>query len=906
MAENPATMREVRYEVSRDFVPLLAEAGVSLLVSTYQAGKLVVVGTEQGKLSLSFHNFEQAMGVALAGDTLAIGTRYQVWLLDREAAMARQLKGNRQHDDCYLARRSHFTGQIHVHELAWGTARPVSTAHPTAVPRGTERPTELWIVNTLFSCLATLDERHSFVPRWRPKFISGLAAEDRCHLNGLAIHQGRPKYVTAMSQTDQPQSWRPTKATSGCVIDIESGETIASGLCMPHSPRLAGGRLWVLNSGLGDISYVEAESGRIVQVEQVPGYTRGLAFHGPLAFIGMSRIRETSTFGGIPIAERRETLRCGVAVVDMRQGKAVAYIEFKSGVEEIFAVEVIPHARCAFVSGPSPTDDDTDAVWIVPPPGPAGVLTGPALEQEHLPIATQRTTSNARTAEEWNEYGGQLMEAGQYDAAAAAYRRAIELKPTLGAAWANLAFVTADRGQTEAGRQLYAEASRHQPSPQLRIVQATVLPPIFRDLEHVAAARAKFSQEVAQLVADKVRMDPTRTTTPSYFFLAYQGYNDRELMAQLGQVAPSSWPEPKKRRRNGGRIRLGFLSQYLCDHTIGQLNVGIVEQIDKERFELVVLAAAAREDEITKRLRQAASRYIELPHDIPAALKLSSEQELEILHFPDIGMSPFTYGLAHSRLAPVQTTTWGHPVTSGLPTVDYFISCQTGEVAQADEHYSEQLVRLSRLNVCLARPRRHGARRSREHFQLPERAHVYACPQMLFKFHPAFDEALAGILKRDPDAIVVTLDAKYPEWKQLLSERWQRQMPDMAERIRFLPKMPRSDFLELLAVSDVMLDPFPFGGGHTSYEALSLGLPVVTLPGDLLRGRLAYAMYQQMGYTDLVAANTDDYVRLAVQLATDAAFHSSVRKAIEDSCDVLFEDRKIVRELEAFWESVSS
>ena len=135
---------------------------------------------------------------------------------------------------------------------------------------------------------------------------------------------------------------------------------------MPHSPRLAGGRLWVLNSGLGNISYVEPASGKIEAVEQVPGYTRGLAFHGPLAFVGMSRIRETSTFGGVPIAEKREELRCGVAIIDMRRGRAVAYIEFKSGVEEIFAVEVAPQAKCPFISGPSPTDDDTAAVWMVP------------------------------------------------------------------------------------------------------------------------------------------------------------------------------------------------------------------------------------------------------------------------------------------------------------------------------------------------------------------------------------------------------------------------------------------------------------------------------------------------------------------------------------------------------------
>jgi uncharacterized protein (TIGR03032 family) len=887
----PATMREVRYEVSRDFVPILAEAGISLLVSTYQAGKLVAVGTDQGKLTLSFHNFEQAMGLALSRDMLAIGTRYQVWMLAREAGMAPQLDRGQAYDDCYLARRSHFTGQIHIHELAWGG----------------EGGNELWIVNTLFSCLATLDDRHSFVPRWRPRFISGLAAEDRCHLNGLAIEAGQPKFVTAMSETDGPQSWRPTKVTSGCVIDVPSGETIARGLAMPHSPRLAGGRLWVLNSGLGDISYVEPDSGRIQSVEQVPGYTRGLAFHGPLAFVGMSRIRETSTFGGVPIAERRDELRCGVAVIDMRRGKAVAYIEFKSGVEEIFAVEVVPHARCPFLSGPTPTDDDNAAVWMVPAMGrqESGDKTAYHAAPNPKSKIQNPKSDTPRTAEQWNDHGGQLMEAGQYDAAATAYRRAIEIKPSCGAAWANLAFLTADRGQTEAGRQLYAEAFRHQPSPQLRIVQATVLPPIFHDAAHVREARQRFSSEVAQLVADGVTMDPTRTTTPSYFFLAYQGHNDRELMAQLARLAPSPRTPPKKQPRKSGRIRLGFLSQYLCDHTIGQLNIGLIEQLDKKRFELVVMSTAARDDAVVQRFRKAADSFVDVPHDIPKALDVVASRDLDILHFPDIGMAPFTYGLAHSRLAPVQTVTWGHPVTSGLPTIDYFLSCQHGETDGSKDHYTERLVRLSRLNVCLDRPKRSGPERNRSFFRLADDAHVYACPQMLFKFHPDFDEVLAGILRGDPRAVIVTIESKYPEWQQLLVERWSRSLPDVADRIRFLPKMPRTDFMELLACSDVMLDPFPFGGGHTSYEALAIGLPVVTLPGQFLRGRLAYAMYRQMGSTDLIAKDAADYIRLALQLGTDSKNRAAASAAILASCAPLYDDRPIVRELEDFWEQAA-
>src|SRR5262245_9857034 len=625
----------------------------------------------------------------------------------------------------------------------------------------------------------------------------------------------------------------------------------------------------------------------------------------------MSRIRETSTFGGVPIAEKREELRCGVAVIDMRRGKAVAYIEFKSGVEEIFAVEVVPNAKCPFISGPTPTDDDASAVWVVPRGDGKFQVSS---SRFHVKRQTDDLARSERrlSAEEWNEHGGRLMEAGDFEGAAAAYRRAIEIKPPCGAAWANLAFLTADRGQTEAGRQLYAEAYRHQPSPQLRIVQATVLPPIFRDAEHVREARRRFEVEVSRLVSEGVKMDPTRTTTPSYFFLAYQGFNDREMMEKLAGLAPGREQIPRSKtqipnkRKKKERIRLGFLSQYLCDHTIGKLNVGIIQRLDKRRFEVVVLHTGTREDEITRRIAAVADRVVAVPHEIGAALDVVASQELDILHYPDIGMAPFTYGLAHSRLAPVQTVTWGHPVTSGLPTIDYFISCEQGETQESDSHYTEQLVRLPRLNVCLPRPERSGPEKKRSHFGLADDAHVYACPQMLFKFHPEFDDALAGILRGDPRGVVVTLDAKYPEWRLLLEERWRRGMPDVAERIRFLSKMPRNDFLELLGCSDVMLDPFPFGGGHTSYEALALGLPVITLPGQFLRGRLTHAMYRQMGYGELMASSVDDYVNIALRLGTDQRERKKASAAILESCGVLYEDRVIVRELEDFWEQTTS
>ena len=344
-----APLRAIRHEYTRNWVPILTDLSASLLVSTYQAGKLVVVGVRQGALSLAYHNFERAMGIAARPGRLAVGTHRQVWFLRAAPEIAARVEPAGRYDACFLARSAHFTGEIQGHELAWSDEG-------------------LWVVNTLFSCLCTLDDRHSFVPRWRPPFISALAAEDRCHLNGLALVDGRPRYVTALAETDAPQGWRPRKATTGCLIDVPSGEVVVRGLAMPHSPRVHQGRVWLLDSGRGRLVVADPARGTVDTVAELPGYARGLALLGPLAFVGLSKIRETSTFGGVPIAERRAALKCGVAAVELTSGRPIALLEFHSGVEEIFDVQVLPGIRSPVISGPHPEWDDTPPIWMVPTP----------------------------------------------------------------------------------------------------------------------------------------------------------------------------------------------------------------------------------------------------------------------------------------------------------------------------------------------------------------------------------------------------------------------------------------------------------------------------------------------------------------------------------------------------------
>jgi uncharacterized protein (TIGR03032 family) len=328
----PPTAVEFQYTQTESFAPLLCELRASLLVSTYQANKLLVVRAAQGGLSTLVRTFDRPMGLAVDDHRLALGTRNQIWFLRNAPDIAPRFEPAGMHDACFLPRSCHVTGDIGLHELAWAGD-------------------ELWIVNTRFSCLCTLHPDYSFVPRWRPPFVSALAAEDRCHLNGLAMVEGQPTFVTALGETDSADAWRADKPLGGCLIDMASEEIVCRGLSMPHSPRWHEGRLWLLESGTGRILLVDLLRGRGQTVAQLPGFARGLALVGPYAFIGLSKIRPTSAMDGVPLADRRNELKCGVAVMDLRRGQFVALLEFQSAVEEIFDVQLLLALRFPEIVG---------------------------------------------------------------------------------------------------------------------------------------------------------------------------------------------------------------------------------------------------------------------------------------------------------------------------------------------------------------------------------------------------------------------------------------------------------------------------------------------------------------------------------------------------------------------------
>jgi predicted O-linked N-acetylglucosamine transferase (SPINDLY family) len=378
------------------------------------------------------------------------------------------------------------------------------------------------------------------------------------------------------------------------------------------------------------------------------------------------------------------------------------------------------------------------------------------------------------------------------------------------------------------------------------------------------------------------------------------------IVAALYQrVCPAlSWQAGGAAR--SGRIRVGFISRHLYDHSIGKTSRGLIAELSRERFEVITLfAPPLREDAISRFIREKSDGFAVLPGNRDAAQRAIVDLRLDVLFYQDIGMEPFTYFLAFSRLAPVQCVSFGHPDTTGIPTVDYFVSNDLFEGDGAEQHYSERLFLLRNLGTLAYyyRPPMPAAK-GRRAFGLPEGGTLYLCPQALFKVHPSFDPMLGEILRADPAARLVFVHGRSRHWSRLLQARFERAFPDAAERVLFLPRQSGADFSSLIAAADVILDTPHFNGMNTSLEAFAFGKPVVTMPTALQRGRHTTGMYRKMGLDDCVARSSDEYVRIALRLGKDADYRRQVCGEISRRNDALFEDRRVVEEFERFFAEV--
>lgn len=311
---------------SKGFADWLADCGASIAFTADKAGKIFMVGQNgDGKLSLFERSFDGARGLAVADDAVLMGSGYQIWRFDNALAEGQKADG---FDKLYVPQVAYTTGDVQAADIAMG-----------------ENGTILF-VNRLFSCLAAVSPEFSFIPVWRPPFVSELAPEDRCYLSGLAMEKALPRYLTAAGETDTAGGWREGFADGGCVVDLAAGEVISAGLSLPHAPRIHRKKLWLCDSGSGYLGTIDLKSGDFEEVLFCPGFLRGLSFHGDYAVCAVSRRFDGEELSGLPLednlADHKAEERCALLIIDIKRGELVHWLRLEGIIDEIFDATFIP------------------------------------------------------------------------------------------------------------------------------------------------------------------------------------------------------------------------------------------------------------------------------------------------------------------------------------------------------------------------------------------------------------------------------------------------------------------------------------------------------------------------------------------------------------------------------------
>jgi len=560
------------------------------------------------------------------------------------------------------------------------------------------------------------------------------------------------------------------------------------------------------------------------------------------------------------------------------------------------------------------------ALAALPDDRPSLGILGAVLLDLDLPKAAHRTlirTLALSPLDEaaFNNLGNALRRTGKADAALNAYATCLALSPANGAAWLNLGVglrgierpfyavhayrrarvcrpgwhdaqinlanacqILGDRAQaSDLLGDLYAKTGQGR----FALKRALLLPIVCENIAEIDQARAVLETTIHELSARDFRLlDPLNEIGQTAFYLSYHDRDDRGLQTGLARLYARACPAllysadhiARWRGPARARIRVVIISTFLHAHTIGRLNLGLIRNLDRRQFEVIVMRPDRASDVVRKAIDQAADAIISLPDGLIAARTALAELRADIIYYTDIGMEPLTYYLAFARLAPVQALTWGHPDTTGIENLDGFISCAAMEPDGSSNHYSEKLLALPGPTISYTRPEPLGADWSnlgRDAFGLPARSTIYLCPQTPQKLHPDFDAAIASILRRDPQGVLVLVHGLDRFVGQKLVARICRDAPDIANRVIMLGAMPGPKYRRLLALADVILDPFHYSGGHTTLEALDAHTPIVTWPGRFMRGRHTAGFLDLMDLGHQIAPSPAAYVEQALALGQD-------------------------------------
>lgn len=522
---------------------------------------------------------------------------------------------------------------------------------------------------------------------------------------------------------------------------------------------------------------------------------------------------------------------------------------------------------------------------------------------------------------------------GQLKLAIQTYRAAIEHCPEVKDFYQSLISLLRQTGQTQAVIQVAAIASEKFPDTILfQRDRWLTLPVLYQFPDEVLKYRQHFEAGLKNLAGSICLNTPEAQQQAlkalgyqTNFYLHYQGQNDRELQYQYGQLLhqtlQSLLPQWVQLRTmppvlENGKIRIGYISTCMWKQTVGLLFLGWLQHCDRQNFEVYSYHLHPQSDEITQKFQQASDRLYHLP--APSSIELDylhkvseriTQDQLHILVFLDVGMHPYMSLLSSLRLAPIQCVTWGHPVTTGSPTMDYFLSSELMEPPGAEAHYSEKLIKLPGIGIAYAQPELSEAIKTRTDFQLREDAILYLSCQTLFKYLPQHDYILAAIAQQVPQAQFAFISHKNPAITEQFSQRLQRAFANYGLNSQdycvLLPRLGHRDYLSLNCIADVFLDTFSWSGGNTALEAIACGLPIVTCPGTMMRSRHSYAVLKMMEITETVASNEADYIEIAVRLGLDSKWRNQLKEKIVTNRSYVYQSVACIKTLEDFYSAIA-
>lgn len=503
-----------------------------------------------------------------------------------------------------------------------------------------------------------------------------------------------------------------------------------------------------------------------------------------------------------------------------------------------------------------------------------------------------------RDSDLWNELGNALLAEIRTDEAIEAYQSAIRIEPAFAAANFNLGNAFSEQDRIPEAQAAFAKACQLQPQrPGWQLRQSLLCPVVFPSADALDAYREEFERDrdrLGKYTRGLTGQDLLAAGCFPPFPISFQGRPNRNLKKRFAEIVRPCIPHRKLTpRTDDSKTRVGFVVTRGHEGLFLRCTGGIIEHLPASQFEVVVLCPSSCLGVMRGYFRRTDIRYVGFAETFEDAAGAIAGAQCDVLYYWEVGTDALNYLLPFAQLAPHQCTSWGSQVTSGVEEVQYYLSSEWVECAEAEQFYSETLIRLASLPTYQRRMPAPPAT-EKTYFGFSHQQHVYLCPQTLLKLHPEQDPLFRQILERDPRALLVLKEGRHPHAAQSLRQRLNQTCGEFADRITFLPWQSREDYYRLISIADVVLDVIHYTAGSSCYDMFSLHKPIVTLPGQLNVGRYTQACYRRMGFTDLVAKDEDDYVALAVAVGSDPDRQRSIERSLRERVEVLFEDRSAV------------